>query len=163
MSEYLNDPQIKGTYILAFKHYAKLRKYKKRQFKQSILDKLDMLQTNNPNDYWKCAHSLRENSKESPAKGIDGKDWFDYFTKLSSVPKSLNERIEQMNGNKTENNLNNNSSNLNFRTAFNELNAAICFPKNNKSAGMDGLCYEMFKYAQSFIVNCLHKLYNAVL
>ena len=28
---------------------------------------------------------------------------------------------------------------------------------------MDGLCNEMFKSVQSFIVKCLHKLYNAVL
>ncbi|CAC5384162.1 unnamed protein product [Mytilus coruscus] len=141
------------------------------------------------------------------------------FTKLSSVPKSLNEKIEQMNIkiNQLENNLiksfsildfrisfyeinaaicslkNNKSAGIDrfcnemfkywklvnslrensrespgkfiddFRISFNEINAAICSLKNNKSAGIDGFCNEMFESAQSFIVNCLHKLYNAVL
>ena len=45
MSMIPNDPQVRGSYYKSYKVYAKLRKYKKRKFRQSILEKLDQLQT----------------------------------------------------------------------------------------------------------------------
>ena len=48
---------------------------------------------------------------------------------------------------------------LDFHISEHEIFKAIFSLKNRKSAGM-GLCNEMFKSVQSFIVQCLHKLYN---
>jgi ribosomal protein L20 len=39
-----------------------LRKTKKREFKQAILDKLEHLQSNNPKEYWKLINMLKEKS-----------------------------------------------------------------------------------------------------
>jgi hypothetical protein len=47
MSKYPHDPLIRGSFFKINKEYAKLRKYKKKQFRQQIIDKLDTFQSNN--------------------------------------------------------------------------------------------------------------------
>jgi ribosomal protein L20 len=44
----------------------KVRKHKKRQFKQKVLDSLDELREDNPKEYWKLINSLKEEEKEGP-------------------------------------------------------------------------------------------------
>jgi hypothetical protein len=55
MSKYPHDPIIRGSFFKINKEYAKLRKYKKKQFRQQIIDKLDTFQSNNQSfclKYW---------------------------------------------------------------------------------------------------------------
>ena len=68
MSMIPNDPQVRGSYYKSYKVYAKLREYKKRKFRQSILEKLDQLQTNNPKEYWTLVNSLREKYNDRSEK-----------------------------------------------------------------------------------------------
>ena len=159
-----NDPQVRGSYYKSYKVYAKLRKYKKRELRQSILEKLDQLQTNNPKEYWTLLNSLREKSNDRPEKGIDDNEWYNYFSLLPKVPESYNHRIEQI---KKEVNQFESSftdfKKLDFQIKITEIHKAISSMKNNKSTGIDGLCNEMFRSAQSYIDKCLLKIYNAVL
>ena len=48
MSLFPLDPIIKGSYFKLYREYNKTRKYKKRTFKQSILNQLDDLQSSDP-------------------------------------------------------------------------------------------------------------------
>jgi hypothetical protein len=50
MSKYPHDPIIRGSFFKINKEYDKLRKYKKKQFRQQIIDKLDTFQSNNQNE-----------------------------------------------------------------------------------------------------------------
>lgn len=59
MSKYPLDPIIRGSFYKINKEYAKLRKFKKKQFKQNILDKLIHLQSTNPKEYWKLVNTLK--------------------------------------------------------------------------------------------------------
>ena len=68
MSMIPNDPQVRGSYCESYKVYAKLRKYKKRKFRQSILEKLDQLQTNNPKEYCTLVNSLRKKFNDRSEK-----------------------------------------------------------------------------------------------
>lgn len=43
LAKFPRDPTIRGSYYKSNKEYAKLRKFKKKEFKQNILDKLDQL------------------------------------------------------------------------------------------------------------------------
>jgi ribosomal protein L20 len=58
MSKYPHDPLIRGSFFKINKEYAKLRKYKKKQFRQQIIDKLDTFQSNNQNEYWNLVNSF---------------------------------------------------------------------------------------------------------
>ena len=144
--------------------YAKLRKYKKRKLRQSILETLDQLQTNNPQEYWTFVNSLRDKSNDRPEICIDDNEWYNNFSLLSKVPESYNHRIEQIK--KEVSQLESSFTDFNkldFQIKITEIHKVMSSLKNNKSPGIDGLCNEMFKSAQSYIDKCLLKIYNAVL
>ena len=63
-----NDPKVRGSYYKSYKVCAKLRKYKKRELRQSILEKLDQLQTNNPKEYCTLVNSLRKKFNDRSEK-----------------------------------------------------------------------------------------------
>jgi hypothetical protein len=71
MSKYPKNPFIRGAFHKSNKEFAKLRKLKKREYTQNILDKLDNLQTNNPKKYWRLVNSLRSNVKDDLVSNID--------------------------------------------------------------------------------------------
>jgi hypothetical protein len=54
------------------------------KFRQSILEKLDQLQTNNPKEYWTLVNSRREKSNDRPEKCIDDNEWYTYFALLKT-------------------------------------------------------------------------------
>jgi hypothetical protein len=60
VKSYPHDPLIRGSFFKINKEYAKLRKYKKKQFRQQIIDKLDTFQSNNQKEYWNLVNSLSE-------------------------------------------------------------------------------------------------------
>ena len=66
MSKYPHDPIIRGSFFKINKEYAKRRKYKKEQFRQQIIDKLDTFQSNNQKEYWNLVNSLRESKRDNP-------------------------------------------------------------------------------------------------
>lgn len=47
LSKFPNNPLLRGSFFKLNKEYAKLRKYKKQEFRQSIIDKLDQLNETN--------------------------------------------------------------------------------------------------------------------
>jgi hypothetical protein len=63
-----HDPIIRGSFLKINKEYAKLRKYKKKQFRQQIIDKLNTFQSNNQKEYWNLVNSLRESKRDNPEK-----------------------------------------------------------------------------------------------
>ena len=68
LSKYPHDPIIRGSFFKINKEYAKLSKYKKKQFRQQIIDKLDTFQSNNPKEYWNLVNFLRESKRDNPEK-----------------------------------------------------------------------------------------------
>jgi hypothetical protein len=48
MSQFPKDPIVRGSYFRLNKKYAKLRRQKKREFKDNILNRLCNLESENP-------------------------------------------------------------------------------------------------------------------
>ena len=46
------DPVVKSHFYKLNREYSKLRKYKYKQYRQSLIDKLDSLHEENPKLYW---------------------------------------------------------------------------------------------------------------
>ena len=82
MSQFPSDPIIKGSYFKLYCEYNEARKYKKRTFKQSILNQLDELQSSDPKAYWNLIDNLKANKKESESL-IDPVIWENYFKSLN--------------------------------------------------------------------------------
>lgn len=166
MSKYPNDPYFRGSFYKCNKEYAKLRKYKKKEYTQNILDSLDKLQTKDPKQYWQLVNSLCEGTKnDNFANSINGNTWFDYFSNLSTVSEQYAKRIEEIEikiqdmikGMKYTS-----FSSLDFKISARELQMAFSKLKPNTSAGLDSICNEMLKAAQVYLTPLLLKLLNAV-
>ena len=66
--KYSNDPIVRSRYFSTLKQYRKLRKLKSRQFRQEIINQLDTLYDNNPNEYWKLLDRCPEKCRCSSTK-----------------------------------------------------------------------------------------------
>ena len=163
MSKFPRDPIIRGSFFKFNKQFAKLRKKKRNDFKQLILDKLDDLQSDNPKEYWSLVNSLRNDTREKPENSIDGQTWFHYFSKLSSIPNNIKDKLIIIE-NKIKSFEGKISSfcDLDFEISTTELSKAISKLKSGKSPGLDNISNEMLKVSQSYIKPCLLKLFNAV-
>jgi hypothetical protein len=168
LSRYPNNPIIRGSYFKLRKEYAKLRKYKKRQFTQNFLDKLDHLNESHPKEYWELVSQIREandGNRKKTEKCIDGGTWFNYFNNLFKLPEKHMDRLEAI---RTKIKEFEDTSNLlsftklDYQISLNELQMAISSLKSGKSPGLDNITNEMLKAAQTYMNQCFLKLFNKV-
>ena len=54
------NPYLRGSYIKTRKEYKKLLKYKKIEYQNQIIKKLENMEDKNPQEYWKLIKELRE-------------------------------------------------------------------------------------------------------
>ncbi|CAG2199948.1 unnamed protein product [Mytilus edulis] len=92
MSKFPKDPIVRGSFFKLNKQFAKLRRKKKREFRENILDRLSNLESENPKDYWNLVNQLRLENNSETKNNIDGDIWYKYFSDLSSIPE--NEHIK---------------------------------------------------------------------
>ena len=139
-----------------------MRKLRKRQFKQNILDQLDEMRDNDPKKYWNLIRSL-ENEEDLNHNSIPEDKWHSYFKQLNAIPDNFKEQIDNIN--QKINALEENSasfSELDFRISEKEISEAIDKLKKNKAAGLDGIPNEIFKGGKTKFLPILHKLFNLV-
>ena len=82
--------------------------------------------------------------------------WFDYYRNLNKKTnfsgKDLIDKLEGIENEKHDSELDN-------KITTKEISSL----KNNKASSFDSILNEMLKYSQSYILKCLHKLFNSVL
>ena len=161
-SKFPNNPIIRGSYYKCYREYNKLRKYKKRHFKQSVLDGLDILRDSDPKKYWKLINSLKESSGDNKTDLVEPDSWYSYFSNLNNIHGSNNQRISEL-----ENILNNieklkEFSPLDYRITTKEITDAIQHLKNGKASGLDGIPSEMLKAGCTVLTPLLLKLFNFI-
>ena len=97
MSNFPFDRGIKGSYFKLYREYNKTRKFKKRTFKQTILNQLDELQSSDPKVYWKLIDTLKDSKNDSQSV-IDLDIWETYFKTLNSIPNKFNNKLKLLKG-----------------------------------------------------------------
>ncbi|CAC5414343.1 unnamed protein product [Mytilus coruscus] len=95
LSKFPFDPIIRGSYYKCYREYNKLRKYKTRTFKQSILNSLDNFRDSDPKQYWKLINSLKESTVDSKEKSVEPETWFNHFSVLNKSPSMSETRIKE--------------------------------------------------------------------
>jgi hypothetical protein len=85
LSRFPCNPIIRGSYYKCYREYNKLRKYKKRHFKQTILDDLDRLRDSDPKQYWKLINSLKDSNNDDKTNLVEPDSWYTYFSNLNTV------------------------------------------------------------------------------
>ena len=166
MSKFPKDPIVRGSFFKLNKQFAKLRRKKKREFRENILDRLSNLESENPKDYWNLVNQLRLENNSETKNNIDGDIWYKYFSDLSSIPENehIKSKIKEIKS-KLEllEKKNFGFSEIDFKITPGELQKALRQLKSGKSPGLDTITNEMLKVSQSYMQDCLLKLFNAIL
>ena len=163
-SKYPNDPIVKGNFFRFRKMYSKCCKRKYREFKASIIDKLDQLHDNDPNMYWSLLRKLKEDcNKSDPSEQITSGEWVNYFQNLFSLRGNIKNQSELYKNILQNSNFGSTFNELDYRFTNDEVAAGIKTLKNKKAAGLDHIKNEMLKHSSSFTISCIVKLFNLIL
>jgi hypothetical protein len=81
-SKFPRDNYVKNHYYKLQREYNKLRKFKYRQYKQTLINQLDSLHDNNPKLYWNLINDLRQQKeKDQSGSVVDTPSWVSHFEK----------------------------------------------------------------------------------
>ena len=163
-SKFPKDSSVKNHYYKLYREYRKLRKYKNRQFKQTILNQLESLHDNNPKLYWNLMNDLR-GSKESDQKSsaVEPSAWVSHFTNLNQTREHFGPRLQEIKKSLDSLEKEKIFNELDYLISTDEINKAISKLKCNKSPGLDNISNNMLKSGQKVLTPCIQKLFNACL
>lgn len=162
--KYNRDPKVRGAFFSHLKLFRKTRKKKIRNYRTSIIEKLDNLYDDNPSAYWKLLRDISNKTENTSSSDehISSKEWLDYFKNLNTKPINpqkdlkISELLTRVEGEKIFTELDN-------KISEKEISKAICSLKNKKSSGFDSILNEMLKNSQIFLSDSLKKLFNDIL
>ena len=136
-----------NNFLCKKKRFKKQVKVARKHFKQEILRKLSVLETNNPRDFWKLVKELKSSKKSG--SDIDITTWKKYFQALGNATLRTDERFES----KINSFLTDTMSKYDYVDLLDkpfsqsEFEKAVSNLKGKKSAGEDGILNEMLKCA----------------
>ena len=159
------DKTLRLKYFSILKLYRKKCKLVYRSFKNDILDKLDSLHENSPEEYWKLVSNLRKShNAKSVTNNITPATWFEHFKNLNNnstvhhtaIHAQITEDLKLLEKRKFFNNLDN-------IITEDEIIQATNLLKCKKSPGPDLITNDILKGGQKLFCKSLHRLFNAVL
>ena len=110
--------------------------------------------------YWSLLDDTANKTDNNKTPGITAGTCFDYFSNLNKKTnfsgKDLIDKLEAIDYEFFYSELDNTITTI-------EISDAISSLKNDKASSFDSILNEMLKYSQSYILKCLHKLFNSVL
>jgi len=144
------------------KSYFKLLSSKKSAFRRKIFQKLDGLQSNNPQAFWNIYNDLCV-SKKHMYNPISPKKWWDHFLTLMNRNISHNDVNFEKHIDDFVSNLNVSEINsLDFVISPSEIIQAAKHLKSGKAAGIDGIRPDMIKEGIDIFAPALANLFNLI-
>ena len=162
-SKYPKDPSVKNHFYKLYREYTKSRKYKCRQYKQSILKKLETLHEENPRSYWKLIDKLRGIERDNVSEAVDPPTWVSHFQNLNIPKPKFTQRLIQLENILTELEKEKCFTELDSHISIAEISNAISKLKSGKAPGLDNISNYMIKCGQTVLLPSLHKLFNGCL
>lgn len=150
------------------KHYRKLVNRKRSAFRQSILNRLDKLEGQNPNAFWKLFNKLRNMDKLNKScsqNPISCDQWVDHFNRLmNNVSSSCLEHEASLNE-YIDSNKSLIFNELNFTITPSEILTCMKKLKKGKAPGPDGILNEMLKVGMGtpLLLPMLVRTFNYIL
>jgi hypothetical protein len=157
------DPFVRGRFFKLRKAYAKLCKFKRKQFKISMLQKIDALHQNNPQEYWNLIREISNNKSLDNGNAIPPSCWLSHFIGLNTVRNSFKQRISFLEDQVSKLETQTCFNELDFKFSESEISKAISRLKCNKSPGIDRISNHMLKFGQHSLLPSLKKLFNCCL
>ena len=162
-----NDHQntfLRHKFFAMKKSYKKLVIKKKNSMKQAILNDLELLESNNPKEYWALFDQLKsDNASHESNNAISEEEWINHYSSLlgrkqfsNDHSHFVNEKIKQIMNEPV-------FSELDFTITPEEIEQSIKTLKKNKAVGIDCISGEMIQCSSSHMMNGYVKLFNAIL
>ncbi len=85
LSKYPDDPFLRHKFFSTKKDYKRLTKRLKRNFKNEILNKIQLMEEHNPNEFWKLVNSIKSSKSTGMCDEISPATWYSYFKELNKV------------------------------------------------------------------------------
>ena len=163
-SKYPKDVYVKNHYYKLLREYNKLRKFKFRQHRQSILNQLESLHDNDPKLYWSLLNDLRKQTgKDSKSSAVDPSTWVSHFKNLNQIKENFKLRLEQLDHLLDTLQKEKIFNELDMLISPEEISKAISKLKCNKSSGLDTISNNMLKHGQNVLIPSIQKLFNTCL
>ena len=144
------DKEDRNFYCIARREYKNLIKRKKKEYNDSLINKL-LNSVKSQKDFWDTVKKVSR-KKSQPSNDISVDDWFNHFKSVLDVDTVENPSSVEEDDSGPES--------LDRPITREEILLAIKKLKNGKSAGPDGLVGEFFKHAGSSTIDFLVKLFN---
>ena len=152
-----DNHDIRNNYFRKKKMFQKMVKHKKREIKQMIIDKLELLEENDPQRYWNLVDQLKNSENDSQINSVLTLDqWTNHYKELLVNPNHQN-----LNGT-----INSRIMKLKSQQIFNELSVgvkvsevlmAVKSLKRGKAVGPDSVNAEMVKTTAEIYPECFQK------
>ena len=158
-----NNPFLRGNMIKARKEYRKLIKLKKHQWRDTMIKKLEEVETKNPTEYWKIIKEMKE--RKANNKITNPEEFEQFFKNLfadkteEKTNKEMTKRREDI-SNQVMEMLNKPNKITQEDYSLEELKTAIKKLKTNKSSVM--VPAEMLKASPDYILKVLLKIANRI-
>ena len=144
------------------KELRKMVKFKKKEFRQNILDQLNNLEENNYKQYWKLVSELKELESRSSSNSdcVSAEEWTNHFSKLlynknMENCSELESFFRNMPAAKT-------FTNLDYRITKDEIKTCISRLKSGKAIGMDRISAKMIKTSVDQFLPVYEKIFNSI-
>ena len=135
------------------KLYKKLIRFKLNKYCKDIHNKLRLLKSKNPKEYW----NILSSSKSKKSDSIHINKFYEHFKELNDQNKS---NVNNFNANDI---MSDNNNEINFDFTLEELDFLINKLKNNKASGIDNVINEFIKYSSKELRKTLVVLFNIIL
>ena len=151
--------QKRSLYYKLQREYNKTRKQTYREYKNSLLNQLETLHSDNPNIYWNFINELKESkSCGEMSSAVDSSAWVSHFRNLSEIDDKFTERLNELKQtlSKLENSTNFNE--LDFSIKESEISRTLAKFKLTKSTGLDNISNNMLKMDNLFYYQVLKNM-----
>jgi len=119
-----------------------------------------MLHDKDPKQCWKLIEELKDTEKIDTTSSISTSTWQSHFQNLNNLKDIFKNRIKWLEDKLSQLEKIKCFTDIDGKITEAEINSAIKEMKSNKSTGLDNISNEMLKSGQSFLIPCLHNLFN---
>ena len=75
LQRYPKDPVVRGKYHKLKRDYKRLVKYKDHSFRETMLQRISQLESNDPKTFWEMVKKLKTHKDENLTDNIDPLEW----------------------------------------------------------------------------------------
>ena len=161
---YPRNSYLLGKLRSETKEYNRLIKCKHKQFVESMFERLDSMQHNDPRGYMQLIKSMRDgnfdNKTPDDTSSVSATEWFTHFSRLLAKPIEpiKKEFLDQY----ILNNAKHLKTKLDEKISVTEFEFALKNLKNNKSSSFDQVTNEMLKNCGKIYKGGFLHLFNSI-